>query len=516
MKRRTFIQTGSLITLPILLRGMEVSAISRSSLMDIIDPDSDKILILVQLNGGNDGLNTFIPIDQYTNLSKVRSSIMIPESSVLKANDTIGFHPAMTGFKGLYDEGKMAVVQGVSYPNQNRSHFRSTDIWSSASDAEDYVSSGWLGRYLDVNYPGFPEDYPNDENPDPFAITIGSILSETCQGPSSNFSYAVSSSNIYYLNETEEGIVDSTCYGMELQFVRNTVKQSNQYSTVVTTAFDIGGNTVTYPEDNRLAAQLKIVANLISGGLKTKIYITNLGGFDTHANQVVGGDTLIGEHSLLLQELSDAITAFQHDIDQAGFGEKVVGMTFSEFGRRIKANDSFGTDHGTAAPLFVFGNCVNSGVFGENAQISDNVDDQEGVALQNDFRSVYASILMDWFGADKSQVEDILFKEFQYIPLLKNCSTTNATQDNLSLIIDATLSPNPSAGLSQLSFTSEGGLTSIEIYNVAGARMKTIMNRRLTKGDHTIPLELFDLSSGQYFVRLEEGRRNKTLKLVLL
>src|SRR5690606_27957596 len=141
-------------------------------------------LVLIQLNGGNDGLNMVIPLDQYSGLTSVRGNLVLPESSVLALTDLTGLHPKMTGLKTLFEEEKLSVIQSVGYPDQNRSHFRSTDIWTTASDSDEYLTTGWLGRYLDLKYPGYPVGYPNEEHKDPFAITLGTVVSETCQGPS--------------------------------------------------------------------------------------------------------------------------------------------------------------------------------------------------------------------------------------------------------------------------------------------------------------------------------------------
>ena len=416
MKRRQFLQSGSFLSLPVLLGGLEVSAIAKSSLFSMVNNGDDRILVLVQLNGGNDGLNMVIPLDQYSGLSQVRPNLLIPESSVLKLVDKTGIHPSMTGLHRLYQDEKLAVVQSVGYPNQNRSHFRSTDIWTSASDADEYLNTGWVGRYLDQNYPGFPEAYPNADCPDPFAITIGNVVSETCQGPLTNFSFTLANeASVRLVEETVAAPSDGTCYSTEVEYIRTTIKQSNAYASNVLKSFDLGNNIATYPENNRLGDQLKVVANLISGGLGTKIYVVNLGGFDTHANQVLIGEPENGDHATLLKTVSDAISAFMEDCKALGIHERVVGMTFSEFGRQIKANNSFGTDHGTASPLIVFGSCVNQGVFGQNPEITADIAPQEGVPMQYDFRSVYASLLVDWMGVKESDIKSLLFEDFQRI-----------------------------------------------------------------------------------------------------
>jgi uncharacterized protein (DUF1501 family) len=517
MKRRQFLQTGSLVSLPVFLGGMNVSAIANSALFGLLSKADDRIIVLIQLNGGNDGLNMVIPIDQYSGLSAVRPTLMLPETSVLKMIDKTGLHPAMTALHNMYNEGQVAVVQSVGYPNQNRSHFRSTDIWTSASDADEYITSGWVGRYLDQKYPGFPTAYPNSDCPDPFAITIGGIVSETCQGPSSNFSFTLTSQDSAKLvEETVAGPSDGSCYSQELDFIRSTIKQSNAYATNVLNAFKKGKNIATYPETN-LAGQLKLIANLISGGLGTKIYVANLGGFDTHSNQVQLGETNEGDHATLLQNLSSSIAAFAADLKALGIHERVVGMTFSEFGRQIKANNSLGTDHGTAAPLIVFGDCVQSGIYGNNPEITENIAPQEGVPMQYDFRSVYASMLIDWMGASESDVRNVLFTDFQKIPFIKDCSDTTAVGDDKSTSIKAQISPNPCSDNARLTFTNHGKNVKISVLNALGALLDVpVNNRSLTQEEHQITIAVSDYAPGSYFIRIAIDNNVRTLKFVKL
>lgn len=513
MKRRQFIQTGSLVSLPILLGGMEVTAVSRSSLFSMVNADDDKVLVLIQLNGGNDGLNMVIPLDQYSGLTSVRGNLVLPESSVLSLTDLTGLHPKMTGLKTLFDEEKLAVIQSVGYPDQNRSHFRSTDIWTTASDSDEYLTTGWLGRYLDLKYPGYPVGYPNEEHKDPFAITLGTVVSETCQGPSTNFSFAlVNEASIRIIEETVAAPSEPGCYGEEVDFIKTSIKQSNSYATQVLQAFDQGNSTVTYP-DNNLGRQLKTVAGLISGGLKTKIYVVSIGGFDTHANQVLIGDTENGNHATLLQTVSDAVLAFTKDLESLGVHERVMGMTFSEFGRQIRANNSFGTDHGTAAPLFVFGSCVDSKVFGQNPVIDDNIAPQEGVPMQFDFRSVYATMLVKWLGASEDQIRDVLFNDFHILPFIKGCEQTSSVVDT-SQDWAVEVTPNPASDYIYCKLDGDGGTTRITIFNGTGALVETVMERTLAGGEQSIPVNVSGYASGSYFAYIQQGNKFKTVKWV--
>lgn len=516
MKRRNFIKATSAtaISFPFLLDGLHVGVISRSKIFKLLHQENDKVLVLIQMNGGNDGLNMVIPLDQYDNLANARSNIVLPESNILSLDFKTGLHPAMTGVKNLWDQGKAAVVNSVGYPNQNRSHFRSADIWTTGSSASEFLRTGWVGRYFDNRYGDYPDGYPNSAVPDPIAITIGSLISETCQGTISNFSMALN--NPYSLNPLLEGLgsdTPDTPYGHELAFLRVAISQTNQYADAITGSAKHGKNMATYPNTN-LANQLKSVALLISGGLQTKVYVCNIGGFDTHANQIQPGNTTTGAHATLLQTLSDAIAAFQEDLRLQGLEKRVIGMTFSEFGRQIKSNASNGTDHGTAAPLIVFGSCLQAGIVGNNPQIPATVADQAGVPMEIDFRNVYGSILMDWFGAEEDEVRDILFDDFQRLPLIDSCTPVFNTTTTESAEIECTVYPNPVRDVAQIDFKCGNERVKLSIVGQNGQEIDVVFDRELTEGYHSFSYDARHLQPGGYYYRLQMKERQKTNPLV--
>ncbi len=515
MKRRSFIKRSSIASVPLLLGGVPVTAVAENAFSNFINPDSDRVLVLIQLTGGNDGLNCVIPRDQYRALTMVRPDIVLPESSLLEVTDKLAFNPNMENLKRVYDNGELSVIQSVGYPNQNRSHFRSTDIWQTASAAEDYLTTGWLGRYFDNYFPNYPEAFPNSDCPDPFAITIGSSVSETCQGMAGNFSLAITNpSNLAQLSTPLNNEIAAGCYSDKLDFLAKTIQQTNEYGEVIQTADDLGSNSSTqYADDNELAQKLKIVAKLINGGLRTKVYVVNLGGFDTHAEQVDEGDTTMGDHADLLKELSDAIYSFQDDLKNLGLDQRVVGMTYSEFGRRIRSNASFGTDHGTAAPLWVFGSCVQSGVIGDNPEISEDVDNQEGVAMQHDFRSVYGSILTDWFEVDEQTVEDVLLGQFQKLPIIKLCSPTSTDNyDDTEIKLSAF--PNPFENVTTIEFESKREHVRISVFDAIGSEVKVLTNQTFSEGKHQVKFEGHRLPKGAYFIRVQTESGQQTKRVV--
>ena len=515
MKRRDFIRNSSFLSLPLMINGLPLSAVGQNRFFSSFADDNDNVLVLIQLNGGNDGLNTIIPLDKYSILGNYRSNVLIPENQVIKIDDSVGFHPNMTGIKNLYDDANLTIIQDAGYPNQNRSHFRSLDIWQTASPADEVWTTGWIGRYFNNRHETFPENYPNDENPDPFAITLGNAVSETCQGTLANFSLALTDPfSLAPLANAENSAAPDSPYGNELSFLRTAIAQSNAYSGVVGEAAEKGNNLSTLYGDSGLEQQLKTIALLISGGLRTKVYVANIGGFDTHANQVVDGESTSGDHATLLLNLANAMNAFQDDLKKLGLEEKVITMTFSEFGRRIRSNDSFGTDHGTAAPLMVSGSCINPGIIGQSPELPDQPGTGDGVPMQFDFRDIYGSILMDWFGVEETEVKTLLFDDFQHIPIINACGTTTATIDPELDTTETFNYPNPCRDWTTITFNSLGEHYRVSLFDGLGREVKTISNQEFSKGKVDLKVETRNLAPGNYFYRISSIRGIKTKALV--
>lgn len=431
MKRRDFLKNTSVAAAPLLINGIPVMAApsTGSSLLDMLARSSQscgKVLVIIQQNGGNDGLNTVLPIDIYSQLNSARANVMVPQNAILPLNGTTttGLHPAMAEMKALYDTGKVTIVQAVSYPNPNFSHFRATDIWFSGSSSNEYLDTGWLGRTLDTTYPGFPQNYPSAQAPDPLAIQIGSSLPFSLQGPTINMGYNVptNASLIEIINGTSDPAPNND-YGRELTFLRLMTTQSNAYRTRITNAYNAQATQSTlYPaaNTNRLADQLKTVARLIGGGLTTPIYVVNHPNtHDTHEGQV-NADLITGAQYNNLSILSKAIAAFQNDIELMGKADKVTGMTFSEFGRRVKSNDSIGTDHGTAAPVFFFGAKVQGGVIGTSPTLPTTINTGTQVPMQYDFRQLYTTVMQDWLCMTPAESAVVLNGTFNRIGIFQN------------------------------------------------------------------------------------------------
>lgn len=509
MKRKEFLSNSLKAgLLPFVINGVKFQAHAATPMLKAIAEASAKngrVFVFIQLNGGNDGLNTVIPLDQYDNLSNARSNVLIQESKVLTLNgfNNTGLHPSMTGLRNLFNDGKVNIVQSVGYPNPNFSHFRATDIWHSASDSNVFLNSGWAGRYLETVYPGFPNGYPSTAEPDPLAISIGFSVSTSLMGPTANTGMAITDPTSFYQLVT--GTVDpapSTPMGHELTYVRLVLQQTQSYNTTVKAAALNASNKATYPTNNTLADQLKIVANLIAGGLKTPIYTVSLGGFDTHSAQVsASGGNETGAHADLLKRISDAISAFQSDCEQLGIADRVAGMTYSEFGRRIKSNDSRGTDHGSAAPLIVFGNGVNPSILGNNPIIPSTVNVDDNLPMQFDFRQIYSSILQDWFEADQSTVDnDILLHQFDTLPIFKKSTSIKSYKvENLSLLQNY---PNPFHDMTHIDYQSPGGMVELRLYDNQGRLLSILVKENKAKGKYSYVLDGSSLPAGNYYYQL--------------
>ena len=527
MKRRDFFRkTIPAALLPSLLNGFSFRAFAGSPLMQALTSATlnDHALVLIQLNGGNDGLNTVIPLDQYSNLASARSNILIPDTQVLSLNGyaNTGFHPSMTGMQQLFNNGLLNIIQSVGYPSPNFSHFRATDIWLTGSDADQVISSGWGGRYLNYEYPNFPTGYPNTTMPDPLALQIGSSVSLALQGPSSSMGMAISDPTSFY--NLINGVQDpapNTNAGKELTYIRQVAQQSTLYSSVILAAANnITQQSSMYPAAglNSLADQLKIVARLIAGGLKTKIYMVNLGGFDTHSSQV-DTTTTTGEHADLLRKLSEAITAFMDDVSFLNIENRVLGMTFSEFGRRIKSNSSDGTDHGAAAPLFVFGKDVQSGILGSNPVIDAVVTSNDNLPMQYDFRSIYASVLQDWFCVPSSDLSNILLQNFQTLPIIQStaCMGVGIHELNQSAGINLINNyPNPFTSSTYINFTTNGGHTLVQVFDSEGKMIKTLADGEFIAGTYKVWFENENYNSGVYYARLQNGSVQQVRNMMIV
>ncbi len=529
MNRREFITRAvPATTLPFLLNGFALQAYGRSPIIQALTSaafSTNRILVLVQLVGGNDGLNTVIPLDRYSSLSAARSNILIPSNKVLGLTAATGLHPAMTGLQSLYNNGQLLIVQSVSYPNPNFSHFRATDIWLTATDANVIGNTGWLGAYLDQDFPGYPGAYPTTAVPDPLALQIGSVVTPGLQGPAVSMGLAVTNPNATYFLPGGSDTPPATPAGHEITFIRQVAQATQAYTGSIKTAASKGKNLSTlYPAagQNSLADQLKIVAQLIAGGLQTRIYVVNIGGFDTHSVQVTATDTTLGAHATLLGKLSGAITAFEDDLHLIGAQDRVLGMTFSEFGRRIVSNASGGTDHGTAEPVIMFGSKVNAGIIGTSPVLPAAPTVNDNIPLQFDFRSVYASVLRDWFGASPTELQVAITGTITN-PLTSSVVTSGSVagvgsggNQPKEYSLEQNY-PNPFNPSTIIRYELPAGVNVLlDVYNSLGERVATLVDGPQGAGTHEVNFNGGSLSSGMYLYRLKAGSYQETKRMLLI
>jgi len=425
--RRKFLRTSMLgaaatWTLPVFLEKtfFALDAMAADALTQTATGKDGTILVVLQMAGGNDGLNMVVPFadDAY---HRVRPRLGLAQDKVLKIDNYVALNPKLTGLKSLLDEGHLAVVQGVGYPNPNRSHFRSTEIWQTASDADRTLSDGWLGRYFDNCCAGADPTIGvaiSEETPQAFAAKtpVGVTFSRPEQfrfRPSEPSNGHVSAEEMFFrqLNESggsEETAATTATDGASigaitgkaksdlstLDFLQRTALDAQLSSDKILAIARKYKSSVPYPQ-GQLAASLNIVARMIAGGLPTRVYYASQGGFDTHAGQM-------NTHERLMGEFNDALAAFAADLKQQGNFERVLVMTFSEFGRRVAENANGGTDHGTAAPMFVLGGAVKPGLFGKYPSLTDL--DHGDLKFNTDFRSVYGTVLDHWLNAPSQVV----------------------------------------------------------------------------------------------------------------
>ncbi len=571
MKRRSFLKK-----LPILgaagatftINGIPMKLLASDHIARLSSTsDNDKVMIILQMHGGNDGLNTVIPLSNYDQYHFNRSNIAIPKNngvrslieldSTLPEESKVGLHPDMMGVKQMYDQGKVSIVQGVSYHNNNGSHFRGRDIWSMGGGSEDYYSSGWIGRYLGHQYAplAYPNDFPNSDMQDPLALELGSEVSLmfhqegniptsiSLGGGPEAFADLIENLEGF----TDEGVdprgtpppfLDPSPYGEELNWILGLEDKSEDYAGRLLEVYNRSSATsVDYPESypfnapqgalkNRLAPQLQLIARLLDGGgdgVKTKVFLVRIGGFDTHAGQVEAHDPTMGNHAALLHHISSAMKAFQDDLRARGLEERVLTVTTSEFGRRIRSNGSYGTDHGKGGPIMMFGKGIKAGVLGVNPD-----QDENNVAMQYDYRQIFAGILHEWMEVDKETLEnDIFFGDFfegpkedgsgfyEPIVLTEGVVTGEDGFLNTRFAVE-NVYPVPAKQHINIDLVS---ITKDEI----GLSLYDSMGKQVFKGSHkmkkagklTIRQNLPVLPKGNYILKIQSSKINHTAQITI-
>ena len=510
--RRSFIQALGIAGSGSMMLGNQMLSASKASPLSIAlsQSDNENILVIIRLEGGNDGLNTIVPVYDYASYANLRPTIRHQENELLNLNTDFAIPNYMNALESVWGDGQMKVVHGVGYPEQNLSHFRSTDIWASTADTYE-EPTGWWGRYFEELYP----DYLINPPEVPPAVQVGNVGNLIFEGNNNNYAFTVA--NIDQLqNVAENGTLHDVVnlpdcvYGDKLLYMRATANTTLTYSQVLHDAYIAGTNNANYG-NGPLAAQLASVAKLIKGGLGTKVYMVSLGSFDTHANQV-------DQHQNLLQDLSSSIKAFYEDLATTGMDDKVLSMTISEFGRRPYENGSNGTDHGAASPMMLFGTGLNgSGFVGNHPDI--NVwDNNDNLIPTSDFRQVYATILTNWFCLEASVIDNILLNE-AYEPLDLGFNCEGLSTSNFGDITRFSHAPvYQNDGVYIVMNFPHMGHGVIKLYDLVGREIGTLANQMFSQGKQQVKVQesiASKLSLGQYIYRISFGGQHYSKSFIL-
>jgi uncharacterized protein (DUF1501 family) len=435
----------------------------------------------------------------------------------------------------LYDAGKMRIIQGVGYPNQDKSHFKSTDLWLTGGDgtaANNNVGSGWMGRFLENYYENFlTATFPlgiqlgSSDNSIGFQGVDETGLSMNINGQDPAGFYSV----INGLGGAAPTNIPTSEYGDLIQHILNIDASTNVYANTITSVFNAGTNAVTYPNTS-LANQLKTVAKLISGGLQTKIYLVRISGFDTHDGQVQDtANTHLGTHANLLKQVSDAVKMFVNDLSLQNKGEDVISVTFSEFGRKIAENGGLGTDHGEVAPLFVFGDAINPGISGTNINLAEAVstNNYQVRTIQHDYRRVFSTIMQDWLGANTATLDltfydqtnstgfanqkiNQLLKPGNIVPPECYVETLLGVNNHEIVRNDVLVFPNPSSETFQINATSN--ILEVAIYTIEGRKIASYKNPQVS---NTMIVSALQLPVGFYNLQIQSDNGIFSKKIIV-
>lgn len=537
MKRRTLLKAGALAGAAASFGSIPIFAQNPIGALGAAGIDNDAILIIIQMFGGNDGLNTIIPADDPEYI-KIRPNISVRADNPITnrrpkkiLNSDVYFHPALVdgvhrnGFLGLIEEGRLAVIQGTGYENPNLSHFRSTDIWLSGlndSSGETRLNEGWIGRLFENNYPDFPIVMPDH----PLCLQLGGSLSMLLQSDKGDMGLAIGDVD-QFVKEGSTGsdfpLMNGTSpYDNEYNYIRSIAKKGDIYNKVIEEAWAKGINApgIDYAISNgakgSLVRQMGIISKLISGGLKTKVYLAQIGGFDTHVQQQDMNNN--GQHPALLNQLANAISLFMDDAVKQGFANRVVGLTVSEFGRRPYENGSNGTDHGTTSVQFAFGTRVQANVFGANPDFSD-LDNNGDLAFDLnrniDYRRLYSEIIQTWFGGSAEDSKSILNERVVPLPYLQ--SPISSLNDPIMAYGDNGIrySENfnvPNSGNIHVEVKKDCHIQ-IRLYNSLGTYSGDLFNGYIQAGKHVIPVDVSQFTSGMYICELSSGMFRHTTSL---
>lgn len=433
----------------------------------------------------------------------------MPKFNAIPFSDDQGFHPSLSPLVPMYEEGHMSILQRVGYPEPDLSHFRSTDIWLTGSKTEDYLNSGWVGRSMESVLERTGElNYP-------LAVQLGFASPLLLRGENrgtgmsinnpAQFRRLAGSGKLY-----DASNVPDTPLGAELAFTRSVANDAFRYAGAIQDAAQAGTNSFDYPGFGGLGDNLAIVARLIKGNLGAKIYHVVLSGFDTHADQA-------DFHGFLLQTLADSIHTFIQDLAQEDKDKEVLIMTFSEFGRRVEENGSRGTDHGTSAPLFLFGPQVVGGLYGAAPNLTD-LDEFGNLKFEYNFRNVYHTVLQDWFGFSPGRTGGVVGEDYQSIGFIANPIVTSHSEHPSPQSFSLSQNyPNPFKGRTTIDYELEqAGAVSLRVFDMQGRMVNEVVQRSQPAGRHSVTFNADRLPAGTYLYRLQAEGYLETRKMIVL
>lgn len=531
MNRRRFIKTsaagiaGLSIAPSFLKSNPNIKLLDNNELMGDAD---DNIMIIIELFGGNDGLNTIIPYEQEDEYRRLRTNLYIPQefatrygTSDLYLNSALVDDVYNDGFLRLLDEGRLAIVQGVGYDAPNQSHFRSRDIWHSginSSDPNEKLLEGWIGRYVASKLTNYPDGIPEH----PIAIALGSTVPLLFKSSIGHMGIALNSPETF--SNLGQGLTpkleryptpENNFYEKEFNFVHVIASQSEVYSKAVYDAYQIGKDKVSVDYSSALSQRFKLISQLIAGGLKTKIYYINLSNFDSHAQQMQ--TDYRGAHATLLSRLAGAVSEFLDDAVRQGFHKRITGMTVSEFGRRAYDNGSRGTDHGAGSMQFVFGGSdefIEGGYYRVDGKPDLYDLDQYGNLRHDyDFRRIYADFLETWLGAEKEDTLNVFGEQYLPLGILKSRQTS--VKNTVPNFNKFSVSPNPSFGEIKIYLeVTKPSLTEISIFTIEGRKVSTIFRGNLEPGVYNFDNKIDNV--GRYIAYTQVGNNRASYPFIVI
>jgi uncharacterized protein (DUF1501 family) len=505
--RRDFLKNLGLVGAgTVAFSGMPMQQLLASPLVSkMMSGAGDRVLVIIRLKGGNDGLNTFVPVFDYGTYASYRPILKVNSSDLIALNNKYSVPNYAASLKSMWDAGKMKVINNVGYANHDLSHFTSTDIWDSAQTGLG-EKSGWMGKYLWEGNPDFLSNPPAE----PLAIQIGGdgnilFFNEDNINMAMN---VIDPDALYQIAQTGSLYTvggNALCYyDDQVDFMKSMINSTYYQSQTISTAYNNATNAVTYPAG--LGVSLSLVSRLIKGGLGTKIYMLTLDGFDTHAQQNT-------RHPELLTELSDSVKAFFDDLAVNNKDQNVLCMTFSEFGRRVNDNGSIGTDHGTAAPLMMFGPALDgNGFIGDDVNLTD-LDANANLKHKIDFREVYSTVLQDWLCASELTTDTVLGGQYTKVSLGFNCLAVGQKELKAIQKYHQLRYENNGNAFIFLNLKESSNVT-FEVYDFIGRKMLSTNNEYYSQGIHTLPITgIQNWSKGAYVYKIYINGQLETGKL---